>query len=198
MQTQETAQAAKSEAGAVVGTVKDETKNVAREVQGQARNALHQVRDDVRQRADDEATKFASTLHDAGRQLSSMADAADDQSLAANLVREGGNVAEQIAGRIDQGGLDAVMADVRSFARRSPGMFLFGAVVTGFVAGRVLRNVAGDGDGSGDGRDDGYRRASNGGGTSVSTASDTGIYEAPQMPSERATYPSPTPGIADR
>jgi len=197
MQTQETAQAAKAEAGAVVGTVKDETKNVAREVQGQARNALHQVRDDVRQRADDEATKFASTLHDAGRQLTSMADAAPDQGLAASLAREGGNLAEQIAGRLDLGGLDAVMADVRSWARRSPGMFLFGAAVTGFVAGRVLRNVAGDGDSDGN---NAYQRASNGGVTSTSTGMNAGLYEydAAQLPSEHADYTAPTPGVADR
>lgn len=44
--------------------------------------------------------------------------------------------------KLDGGGADRVMADVRSWARRNPGGFLLGAAVTGFVAGRVARNFA--------------------------------------------------------
>ena len=122
MATEQTAQTARAEAGAVAGTVKDETKNVAQEAQQQASSALHQVQDDVRARANEEATKFAQTLHDTSRQLQSMAGATDDQGVASSLVREGANATERLASRLDQGGVDAVMADAALVRRAaSPG-----------------------------------------------------------------------------
>jgi hypothetical protein len=143
MATEKTAQTARAEAGAVAGTVKEETRNVAQEAQEQASSALHQVQDDVRARANEEATKFAQTLHATSRQLQSMAGAAADDGVASSLVREGANVTERIASRLDQGGVDAVMGDARAFARRRPGAFLLGAVTAGFLSGRLVRNLGG-------------------------------------------------------
>jgi len=139
----QTEQSARAEAGAVAETLKDETKGVAREAQQQARTAFHQIQDDVRSQADAGATRFAETLHAAGRQLSSMADAADNGGVMPSIVREGASAVEKLGTRLDQGGLDAVTADVRRWARRSPGSFLLGAAALGFVAGRVARNLAG-------------------------------------------------------
>jgi hypothetical protein len=138
-------QSTRAEAGAVAETVKDETKNVAREAQQQARTALHQVQDDLRSRADTEATRFAETLHATGRQLSSMAAAADGQGLMPTIVRDGAQAVERLASRLDQGGLDAVTGDIRRWARRSPGSFLLGAGALGFLAGRLARNLSGNG-----------------------------------------------------
>jgi hypothetical protein len=141
----QTEQSARAEAGAMAETMKDETKNVAREVQQQARTALHQVQDDLRSRADTEATRFAETLHATGQQLSSMADAATDQGLMPTIVRDGAQAVERLAGRLDQGGLDAITGDIRRWARRSPGSFLLGAGALGFLAGRLARNLSGNG-----------------------------------------------------
>jgi hypothetical protein len=140
-----TEQSARAEAGAMAETVKDETKNVAREAQQQARTALHQVQDDLRSQANTEAKRFAETLHATGRQLSSMADAADDQGLMPTVVRDGAQAVERLATRLDQGGLDAVTGDMRQWARRSPGSFLLGAGALGFLAGRLARNLSGNG-----------------------------------------------------
>jgi hypothetical protein len=155
MATEQTAQTARAEAGAVAEKVKEETKTVAQQAQQQASSAVHQVQQDVRQRANEEATKFAQTLHETSRQLQQMSGAADDQGVAATLVREGSNATERLASRLDQGGLDAVMADIRSWARRQPGTFLLGAAAAGFVAGRLVRNLSGDGTSSNAGN--GYR-----------------------------------------
>lgn len=144
MATEQMAENARAEAGAVAGTLKEETKNVAQEAQQQAADTLRQVQDDVRVRANEEATKVAQTLHSTSRQLQSMAGATDQQGLAARLTREGANAAEKLATRLDQGGLDAIMADLRSWARRQPGTFLLGALAAGFVTGRLVRNLAGD------------------------------------------------------
>ena len=107
--------------------------------------ALHQVQDDLRGRADTEATRFAATLHETGKQLASMADAADGQGLMPTLVRDGAQAVERLATRLDQGGLDAVTGDVRRWARRSPGSFLLGAAALGFLAGRLARNLSANG-----------------------------------------------------
>ena len=64
MATEQTAQAARAEAGAVADKVKEETKNVAQQAQQQATTALRQVQGDLRDRANDETSKFAQTLHD--------------------------------------------------------------------------------------------------------------------------------------
>ena len=141
----QTEQSTRAEAGAVAETVRDETKNVAREAQRQGQSALHQVQDDLRSRADTEATRFAATLHETGQQLSAMADAADGQGLMPILVRDGAQAVERVATRLDQGGLDAVTVDIRRWARRSPGSFLLGAAALGFVAGRLARNLSGNG-----------------------------------------------------
>jgi hypothetical protein len=141
----QTEQSTRAEAGAMAETVKDETKNVAEAAQQQARTALHQVQDDIRSRADSEATRFAGTLHSTGQQLSSMADAADGQGLVPAIAREGAQAAERLANRLDQGGLDAITSDIRRWARRSPGSFLLGAGALGFLAGRLARNVTGSG-----------------------------------------------------
>jgi len=147
MATEQTAQTARAEAGAVAESVKDETKNVAQEAKQQATHALHQVQEDVRCRANEEASKFAQTLHDTSRQLQSMVDASSEQGFVASLVREGSGATERLATRLDQGGLDAIMADMRSWARRQPGTFVFGALAAGFVVGRLARNL-GDSNGS--------------------------------------------------
>ena len=99
MATEQTVQTARAEAGAVAGTVKEETKNVAQEAQQQASSALHQVQDDVRTRANEEATKFAQTLHNTSQQLQSMAGAAGDNGVASSLVREGASATERLATR---------------------------------------------------------------------------------------------------
>jgi hypothetical protein len=60
-------------------------------------------------------------------------------------VREGAGAVERLGTRLDDGGIDAVMGDVRRWARRSPGSFLLGAAALGFVAGRVARHLSSNG-----------------------------------------------------
>lgn len=145
MTTNDTAQTAKEEVGAVAGTVKDETKQFAQQATEQARGLVDELHGDVRQRAEQQATKVAQTLHTTSRQLSSMANSSDqNQGVVPALLREGANTVDRIAGRLDAGGLDAVFSDVRSWARRNPGTFVLGALAAGFVGGRFVRNLSRD------------------------------------------------------
>jgi hypothetical protein len=59
-------------------------------------------------------------------------------------MSEGAQAANRFASRLDEGGIERAVADVRSWARRNPGGFLLGAAVAGFVAGRLARNLSSD------------------------------------------------------
>jgi hypothetical protein len=62
-----------------------------------------------------------------------------------SLAREGANAADRLASRLDRGGVEAVVADVRAWGRRNPGTFLLGAATLGFVTGRIVRNMSPNG-----------------------------------------------------
>ncbi len=135
--------ATRTQASQVAETATGGARDVMQQARDQAKSTARKVQDDVRQRANEEASKFAETLRSASTQLDSMAQSAGgDDSLAANLVREGAQASRRLATHIDEGGLERVMADVRSWARRNPGGFLLGAAFAGFVAGRVARNLS--------------------------------------------------------
>lgn len=132
----------REEAANVTGTVQSEAKDVAQKAKTQAESALHQMIDDVREQAEGQAPKIAEAMHHASSELRSMADAGEPRSIATTLIREGADAAERFAGKLEDGGIDGALAEVRSFARRSPGVFLLGAAAAGVVAGRLMRNFS--------------------------------------------------------
>lgn len=149
MPAQQTTEAARSEARAVQGTVKEEAAHVAEQAREQARTTAHRVQDDLRRRGDEEARRVAQTLRETSDRLRSMAEHTGEQDgFLHGLVREGADATDRLASRLDDGGLEALTADVRSWARRRPGAFLLGAAATGFVIGRLVRNLGGEQDGS--------------------------------------------------
>jgi len=140
----QTTDVARTQASNVAQTAGDQARDVVHEATHQVRSAVGQVQQDLRTRANDEASKLARTLHDASRQMQAMAERGNEEqaSFAATLAREGANAADRFATRLDQGGVDRVVGDVRSWARRNPGGFLLGAGFFGFMAGRVARNLS--------------------------------------------------------
>jgi hypothetical protein len=78
-----------------------------------------------------------------------MAGVTDQQGLARTLAEESASAAEQFANRLEDGGVERLVADARSWARRNPGTFLLGALAAGVVVGRLVRNMPdGDSDGA--------------------------------------------------
>jgi hypothetical protein len=132
----------REEAANVTETVQSEVKDVAQKAKTQAESALHQMVGDVRTQAEGQASKIAETMHHASSELRTMAEAGEQKSIATTLIREGADAAERFAGKLEEGGIDGALAEVRSFARRSPGVFLLGAAAAGVVAGRLMRNFS--------------------------------------------------------
>jgi hypothetical protein len=88
----------------------------------------------------------------------------DEAGAAGDYARQAGDKVNQLAGRLEQGGFDGLVDDVRRFARQRPGLFLVGAAAAGFAAGRMIRASRGGDDGesfAGDGPSGPYRFAGN-------------------------------------
>jgi hypothetical protein len=123
----------------LASTAASEAGAFAEEVKHQAGSAISNARDQLEQQADAQARRVGSGMKDVRRQLQSVAASTDDgivSSIAGQLASSLG----AIGNRIDDGGVAAIADDVRSFARREPGLFLVGAGALGFFAARLLRH----------------------------------------------------------
>ena len=130
------------EAQKVGETAKEQAGQVAGEVGRQARNLLDETRSQLRNQAQEQTDRISATLSDLANELRGMADnAPDPSSSVANLVGDGARRLEDFATHLQAGGLDSVVDDLKTVARRRPGAFLAGAAVAGVVVGRLFRNV---------------------------------------------------------
>jgi hypothetical protein len=141
-EAQQVTGAAREEARHVADTAREQAGEVVGEAKDRARDVVGDVREELRRRADEQGARAAGALHETGRQLRSMADSGEDNVLT-GVVSQAAQQVEQLASRLDDGGVERVLDDVRSFARRKPGTFLLAAGAAGFVIGRLARNVNG-------------------------------------------------------
>jgi hypothetical protein len=121
----------------VAGTAKGEAQHVVVVSKEQARKAAVQFRDQVQDEADTQTRRLAQGLRAFAEDLSSMSSGAESGSAAQGLVREAAEGGRRAADWLEQRGVDGLLADMRSFARRRPGTFLIGAAIAGFGIGRL-------------------------------------------------------------
>jgi hypothetical protein len=135
-----------SEAGSagrrVADVAKDETRAVASETKQQARRLADEARRELRDQAATQQTRVASGLHSVGGELSRMADTSAEPGVATDVVREAGRRVDDVAQWLEQRDPGSLLQEVKSFARRRPGVFLAIAVGAGVVAGRLARALA--------------------------------------------------------
>ena len=137
----DTAQAGKQAAGEVAQTAGDRAKDVAQETKAQARNLVGQAQDQLREQASTQQSNLVSSLRSLGDELNSMADRGENGGQATDLVSEAGTRAHSVASWLDDREPGQLVEELRSFARRKPGVFIFGALAAGLVAGRLTRGV---------------------------------------------------------
>lgn len=106
----------------------------------QATNFIADARTKLREQADQQAERAASSLGDVSHQLTSMADSAEGP--LQDAVRSVARRVQQLADGLQNGGLDARLADAKRLARNRPGVFLLAAGGVGMVVGRLVK--AGD------------------------------------------------------
>ena len=148
-----TAQTAKAEAGEVkdtavdaaknvAHTAADEAKNVAHEARANASDLYHQARTQLGDQAGKQQQRLASGLSSVAEELGGMARGSDSSGVAADLVQRASSRVDSAASWLSSRDPAGVLADVKAFARRRPGIFIAGAVVAGVVAGRLTRALA--------------------------------------------------------
>lgn len=127
----------------VTGVAKGETKAVGHEARRQARRLADQVGSEVRQQAAHQQSRAATGLRNIGDEFSNMADGSGSGSgFAADVAREAGNRVGSVAQWLDERDPKAILSEVKSFARRRPGVFLAIAAGAGVVVGRLTRALA--------------------------------------------------------
>lgn len=133
-----------AEAGSqVASTATDQAKQVAQETQRQAKDLLDQGRTQVKGQVVSQQQKAAEGLTGLAQQLRGMADGSGSGAPgpAADLLQQVSGYVEQFADKLQNREPAELLDEVRSFARRKPGMFLLGAAAAGIVAGRLTSGV---------------------------------------------------------
>ena len=133
----------------VAGVAKDEARQVAGEAKEKARNLMGDMQTQVTQESRTQRDRVVHTLHELSDELRTMADSGGRSGMATELVRQVADRARDMSSTLEGREPGELVQQVRSFARRRPGAFMFGALVAGVVAGRLTRGgVAASGESS--------------------------------------------------
>lgn len=128
----------------VAGVAKEQVGQVAAEASRQLKELLGQAQTELSDQAAQQQKRVASGLRDLGGQFQAMAQGAAAEGVAVDLAREAAERTNKIAGWLEVREPGSVLAEVRSFARQRPGVFLALAVGAGMVAGRLARGLSAD------------------------------------------------------
>ena len=126
----------------VASTAADQAKEVAHQTKRQAQDLLQQGRQQLRQQTVSQQHKAAEGLQGLAQQLRGMVDGnAPAPGPARDLISQATGYVEQFADQLQNREPADLVEDVRSFARRKPGVFLLGAALAGVLAGRLTSGV---------------------------------------------------------
>ena len=128
----------------VGGVGADEIQNVASEAKDQARNLVNEAIGHASEQTSTQRDRLVGTLQSLSSDLDQMASSSDSSGMASELARQGAERARALSLRLDGRDPSDLLDDVRSFARRRPGMFLLGALAAGVVVGRLVRGAKQD------------------------------------------------------
>jgi hypothetical protein len=136
----EVARTAASAGSDVAETVGDQAKRVTAETGRQARDLLDEGRTQLTEQARDAQNKAATGLHTLADQLDKMSQSSDG-GVAPEMAQQVADRTRTVASWLEHHEPGDLVTQVRTFARRKPGVFLAGAVVAGVLAGRLTRGV---------------------------------------------------------
>jgi hypothetical protein len=143
------ASSAADQAKNVTDTAKEQVEVVATEARDHVQQLAHRTKDELRAQADERAGQLSNTLRDVGGQLRSLSEGNAQEGMVSDLSRDLSHRVQGFADRIDDGGVEGILDDVKRAARRRRGIFLVGAAAAGFVVARAFRDlqdVSSDGD----------------------------------------------------
>jgi hypothetical protein len=138
-----TAERTREAATEVAGTAVEQGRAVTGEAVAQARRMTDEVRNRVGDEAQSQARRAAQALRQWSDDLASMAEASKPDSPVREVVARAADGGRRAAGYLDERGLEGAIQELQRFARRRPGVFLAGAALAGFAAGRIAKAVVG-------------------------------------------------------
>jgi hypothetical protein len=149
----------------VASTATDQAKEVVQETQRQAKDLLDQGRTQVKEQVVSQQQKAGQSLSSLAQELRALADGSSEGAPgpARDLLQQASGMVENFASKLQNREPGDLLDEVRSFARRKPGMFLLGAAAAGVLAGRLTSGVKAAHSDSGPSSDGmtGYRAPSN-------------------------------------
>ncbi len=130
----------------VASDAKEQALQVAGDIKEQARDVLGEARSELRQQAESGTKRAAEGIRTLGGQIQALRDGRPDEAgPIAGYADQARRKMNDVATRLDQGGLDGMIADVSRFARRRPGLFLLACTGAGFAVARLARSQSGSG-----------------------------------------------------
>jgi uncharacterized phage infection (PIP) family protein YhgE len=149
----------------VASTAADQAKEVAHETQRQAKDLLDQGRTQVKSQLVSQQQKAGQGLSSLAQELRGLADGSSSGAPgpARDLLQQASGIVDSFANRLQNSEPADLLEEVRSFARRKPGLFLLGAAAAGVLAGRLTSGVkaAHTSDSSSSGSNGQYRAQTN-------------------------------------
>jgi hypothetical protein len=130
----------KDSASTVAGAAGEEARAVARDAGAHAREVVGETKEQLRRQASEQTDRLSTSLRQMSDQIRGMGEGrAAPSGMVSDLTRQLADVTGNVAGRLESGGLDGALDEVKRFARRRPGVFLMAAAGTGFLVGRLLK-----------------------------------------------------------
>lgn len=141
-QGQQVKGSAQDAASNVAGTAGERAQEIRQQAGTHARGIAGEAGRQLRSRADQETERAGTALSTAGSQLQALAEGRTDEAgVFGEYVQQAAESVNRWADSVQERGFDGLVDDLRTYARRKPGMFLLSAVAAGVVAGRFGRNL---------------------------------------------------------
>jgi hypothetical protein len=152
-------QTAKEAGTQVASTAADQAKEVAATTKRQAQDLLQQGRSQVREQAVGQQQKAAQGLSSIAGELRGLANGTSQGAPgpARDLLEQASDKVEEFSTWLQNREPADLLDELRSFARRKPGVFLLGAAAAGILAGRLTSGVKAVHSGDSGGRNMGGR-----------------------------------------
>jgi hypothetical protein len=138
----EVTRSATERASEVASVAGEQAKQVASETGRQARHLLEEGVQQLRGQAQEGQQKLADGLRGLADQLHQMSERAEGSDTVSEAVRQVSDRTHSVAAWLESRQPGDLLDELRTFARRRPGLFLAGAAAAGLLAGRLTRNLA--------------------------------------------------------
>ncbi|THA28681.1 hypothetical protein E6R18_27245 [Streptomyces sp. A1277] len=112
---------------------------MADEARHQAGNVVSDLRQRLLEQGQEQTERLAGTVRQWADDFAGLARNAPGDSPARSLAAQAADRGHRTADYLGKNGLEGLVGDLQGFARRRPGAFLGGAVLTGLLVGRVAK-----------------------------------------------------------